>query len=70
MRRPAFVQLTVTVTILLSALQGADAITESEQEPMSIQRFVAADNVCAWPNLTVLGDGTIVAIWEAPELVK
>ena len=25
------------------------------------QRFVAIDNVCAWPNLTVLEDGTIIA---------
>lgn len=24
-------------------------------------RFVAIDNVCAWPNLTVLADGTIIA---------
>lgn len=24
-------------------------------------RFVAIDNVCAWPNLTVLNDGTIIA---------
>lgn len=26
-----------------------------------VGRFVAVDNVCAWPNLTVLRDGTIVA---------
>lgn len=25
------------------------------------ERFVAIDNVCAWPNLTVLKDGTIIA---------
>ena len=24
-------------------------------------RFIAIDNVCAWPNLTVLNDGTIIA---------
>jgi Neuraminidase (sialidase) len=30
-------------------------------EPAKIERLVAIDNVCAWPNLTVLKDGTIVA---------
>jgi BNR repeat-like domain len=32
--------------------------------PMSgaeLERYVAVDNVCAWPNLTLLKDGTIVA---------
>ena len=24
-----------------------------------IQRFVAIDNVCAWPNLTLMADGSI-----------
>jgi hypothetical protein len=27
----------------------------------SVKRFVAIDNVCAWPNLTLLKDGTIIA---------
>jgi len=31
-------------------------------EPAGIQRFVAVQNVCAWPQLTVLRDGTIAAI--------
>ena len=26
-----------------------------------LQRFIAVDNVCAWPNLTVMPDGSIVA---------
>src|SRR3954469_14939381 len=30
-----------------------------ETQPPAITRFVAIDNVCAWPNLTVLPDGTI-----------
>ena len=30
-----------------------------ESAPTSIQRFVAIDNVCAWPNLTLLPDGSI-----------
>ena len=31
-------------------------------EPESIRRFIAVDNVCSWPNLTQLRDGTIIAI--------
>jgi hypothetical protein len=27
----------------------------------SVKRYVAIDNVCAWPNLTLLKDGTIIA---------
>lgn len=34
----------------------------SAQEPAAISRFVAVDNVCAWPNLVLLRDGTIAAI--------
>lgn len=26
-----------------------------------LERYLAIDNVCAWPNLTMLGDGTIIA---------
>lgn len=32
-----------------------------------MERFIAVDNVCAWPNLTLLPDGTIVAaIYNRP----
>lgn len=31
-------------------------------KPTSISRYVAIDNVCAWPQLTALRDGTIAAI--------
>ncbi len=27
----------------------------------TLNRFIAVDNVCAWPNLTLLNDGTVVA---------
>ena len=27
-----------------------------------VERYIAIDNVCAWPNLTLLPDGTIVAV--------
>ena len=43
--------------LVTSCLTLADPL----REPPDIQRFVAIDNVCAWPNLTVLEDGTIVA---------
>ena len=33
-----------------------------EAEPKSLQRTVAIENVCAWPKLTLLPDGTIIAI--------
>ncbi len=29
--------------------------------PAEPERYVAVDNVCAWPNLTVLRDGTVIA---------
>ncbi len=35
---------------------------EAAIAPPQIARYVAIDNVCAWPNLTVLPDGTITAI--------
>ncbi len=31
----------------------------AEPAPSTIQRFVGIDNVCAWPNLTLLPDGSI-----------
>ena len=32
-----------------------------------MERYIAIDNVCAWPNLTVLPDGTLaVAIYNQP----
>src|ERR1035438_6754289 len=31
------------------------------QSISNVKRFVAIDNVCAWPNLTLLQDGTIIA---------
>ena len=35
---------------------------DGESEPKSWQRIVAVENVCAWPNLTLMPDGTIIAI--------
>ncbi|MGC3969749.1 MAG: sialidase family protein [Pirellulales bacterium] len=53
------------VVLLLSAraLCGAEPKpVETETTPPSIARYVAVDNVCTWPNLTKLQDGTIVAV--------
>lgn len=38
---------------------AADAVEPSA--PAVILRYIAIDNVCAWPNLTLLRDGTIIA---------
>jgi hypothetical protein len=35
---------------------------EAAAEPEDIVRYVVVDNVCAWPNLTLLKDGSIAAI--------
>jgi hypothetical protein len=39
---------------------GAEAAAPQHASPV-VQRFVAIDNVCAWPKLTMLRDGTIIA---------
>ncbi|MCX7826381.1 MAG: glycoside hydrolase [Verrucomicrobiae bacterium] len=44
----------VIVTVLLAGNLSA-------AEPIITTRYVAIDNVCAWPNLATLRDGTIVA---------
>lgn len=39
----------------------------TEFEPQVLERYIAIDNACAWPNLTVLPDGDIAAlIWPEP----
>lgn len=43
---------------LLAPVKGAAAVAE----PVNATRYIAIDNVCAWPQLTVLRDGTIAAI--------
>lgn len=46
--------------------------TERQKSKVAIDaRFVSIDNVCAWPNLTVLRDGTIIAtIFNQPSHAK
>ncbi len=48
------VALIVTGTVVTGPLSG-------QQAPELHQRFVAIDNVCAWPNVTLLKDGTLTA---------
>ena len=42
--------------VLLVVMTFSLSLTAAE-----LERYVAVDNVCAWPNLTLLKDGTIVA---------
>ena len=49
--------LAAAAACLPSALPGA-----AKAPPRPIMRYMAVDNVCAWPNLTLLDDGTIAAV--------
>ena len=48
--------------LLALALLIAVPAYAAEPEPPDIQRVVAVKDVCAWPNLTLLPDGTILAV--------
>lgn len=37
---------------------------QADTEPEAIEHVVAVDDVCAWPNLVLLNDGTVVAIFH------
>lgn len=49
----------IAACLFILSLSG---LTAQEAEPQTLQRVVAIENVCAWPNLTLLPDGTIIAI--------
>lgn len=49
------------IRLLLLALLPLAATFAEDTAPAEIRRFVAVDNVCAWPNLTLLPDGSINA---------
>src|SRR3982751_4788023 len=38
------------------------SVAALEPEPPNARRVVAGENVCAWPNLTLLRDGTVAAV--------
>ncbi len=50
------------VGLSLAALTASNAEDSGELRPENLEEAVAAENVCAWPNLTTLPDGTIAAI--------
>jgi hypothetical protein len=54
-------RLLIPSVVLSGALAGQLVAAEPSQ-PAVIARYVAIDNVCAWPQLTVLRDGTLAAI--------
>ena len=49
----------VAAAVLLSHSVGQAV---ERWKPATIERYVVVDNVCAWPNLTLLKDGTIAAV--------
>src|SRR5688572_13751121 len=49
----------IALVVLLAMSAAAD---EAPKQPEKIARYVAVDNVCAWPNLVLLRDGSIAAI--------
>jgi len=40
----------------------AHGVVAGEVRPINLRQVLAVENVCAWPNLTLLRDGTIAAI--------
>ena len=48
-------------TLLFLAILNATT-SAAEPEPSEIRHVVAVEDVCAWPNLTLTGDGEILAI--------
>lgn len=52
-------------SVVPTSLLGADTPAGRRPvppEPSAINRYIVIDNVCAWPNLTLLPDGTIAAV--------
>lgn len=59
-------QLGIIAGILASTAVAADksAGLGTEPEPPGLKRVMAVEGVCAWPNLTLLRDGTIIAVFH------
>lgn len=47
---------------ILGCLLAGIGMAPAAEPPPAITRYVAVDNVCAWPQLTMLRDGSIAAI--------
>lgn len=54
------IRFLIVATVLAGALAGKPEAAEPAV-PVIATRYVAIDNVCAWPNLATLRDGTIIA---------
>ena len=54
----------VSLLILLQLTGFGFPVGAEEVEPTEIKQVVAVANVCAWPNLTLLADGTVIAIFH------
>ncbi len=50
-----------TAALLLLPFACMNAQDAAEPEAQGLQRVVAIENVCAWPNLTLMPDGSILA---------
>ena len=48
--------------LALATLFGARPLSAAETEVQHVEHILAIENVCAWPNLTLMPDGTIIAI--------
>lgn len=59
---PPRLALAAFVSILGFAVPAARAADATPAAPPAIARYMAVDNVCAWPMLVTLPDGTIVSI--------
>ncbi len=60
--RSSFVSL-IAVLLVVFCSSGSRA-AEITLPAANIQQVLAVENVCAWPNLTLLKDGTIIAIFH------
>ncbi|MDC0275337.1 glycoside hydrolase [Verrucomicrobiales bacterium] len=57
--------MNIRAAFALFLIPSSSAFLHGEEpEPAKIQHVVAVENVCAWPNLTLLNDGTIIAIFH------
>lgn len=53
---------TCLIRLAVFAIAGTSCLAAVEAEAVCAKHIVAIENVCAWPNLTQMPDGTIVAI--------
>ena len=53
-----------TLAALLIAPWVALRAAEVEPQPSTVKRVMAVEGVCAWPNLTLLRDGTVIAVFH------